>query len=141
MAERTFLDHSDLSFGNIGIQKILDFPGPSWTEIVEIFESIRTIVRAITTTDTACVDLGDNSLRILIGRSYRTNLDTGRIFTVHTRPGKISLFDIRILSLHNSEDRHPGYGPESLFLDWIRIHHIVFRLAGNHARLASRTSI
>jgi hypothetical protein len=74
---------------------------------IKVSNSVRTCNHTVATTYTSVIVDFYDSVFALIGRSYRTHLDAGRILTVHAWSRQEESFHVRIFAFFYFKDNVP----------------------------------
>src|SRR4030067_367035 len=85
---------------------------------IEIFQGIRAVVGTVSAADASGVDLSDQTFFVFIGRSHRTDFDTGGILTMHTGSGDEPRSESRIFSFYDRQYGHPRNDPVFFLRFW-----------------------
>src|SRR6266508_4915816 len=107
MTESALFDYAFWSNGDIRIQALLHFRGPRRAEPVEIFGSVRTGVRTITTADAARINLSHQTFLVPVRRANGTNFRAMRLLALHARTRNEPSLDVRIFALGRGHHIHP----------------------------------
>jgi hypothetical protein len=141
VAERTFFYHSLSPDGYIPVERALHLFRPLRLIPVEVSNGVRTGGGAITATDAATIHNAHDPFLVCIGGAYRTNLDTGRMLTMHAGSGKKPRFDVRIFALDEGKEFNPVDGAAHSCLLGPDDGNIVLCMASHHAGLTPRAFI
>jgi hypothetical protein len=126
VAESAFLNDAFVANCYIGIEALRDGLREFRFAPVEILDGVRAVVDAIAATYASRVNLSDQSFRVLVSGTNRTNENARWSVTMLTKHGEKPRLDVRVFAFRHRQEIHPSDDPSLFSQLGVTEHHVVF---------------